>query len=90
MGVPQGYTLSFASSSGEQTSSVYHEKKQGYYTYFLLKTLKDSNGNITMKELFEKTTAAVRQATAIIGKIQEPQYMAPPTWPEWTNLKLVE
>lgn len=90
MGVPQGYTLSFASSSGEQTSSVYHEKKQGYYTYFLLKTLKDSNGNITMKELFEKTTAAVRQATAIIGKIQEPQYMAPPTWPEWTNLKLVK
>ena len=43
-----------------------------------------------MKELFEKTTAAVRQATAIIGKIQEPQYMAPPTWPEWTNLKLVK
>lgn len=89
MGVPQGYTLSFASSSGDQTSSVYHDKKQGYYTYFLIKTLKDAKGDITMKELFEKTTSAVRQATALIGKIQEPQYMVPPTWPEWANLKLV-
>lgn len=89
MGVPQGYTLSFASSSGDQTSSVYHDKKQGYYTYFLIKTIKDAKGNITMKELFEKTKTAVKQATALIGKPQDPQYMVPPTWPDWTNLKLV-
>ena len=89
MDVPQGYTLCFASSSGKQTSSVYHEKKQGYYTYFLIKTLQEANGNITMKELFDKTTAAVSKATHLLGKPQDPQCMAPATWPEWENLKLV-
>lgn len=88
MGVPQGHTLSFSSSSGDQTSSVYHEKKQGYYTYFLIKAIKDAHGNITMKQLFEKTNADVKQATALIGKMQEPQYMVSPTWTDWSDIKL--
>ena len=75
----QGNTLSFSSSSGDQTSSVYHEKKQGYYTYFLIKTIRDAKGNISMKELFDRTSAAVKRATALIDKIQEPQCMASPT-----------
>ena len=33
-----------------------------------------------MKELFEKTNAEVKKATALIGKMQEPQYMVSPTW----------
>ena len=40
------------------------------------------------KELFEKTSAAVKKATAMIGKIQEPQCMVSPTWTEWENLRL--
>ncbi len=89
MGAPRGYTLSMASSSGEQTSSVYDEKKQGYFTYFLIKTLKEANGDITMKDLFEKTASEVSKATRVAGKQQDPQLNAPPTWPEWKNLKLV-
>ncbi len=88
VGLPQGNTLSFSSSSGDQTSSVYHDKKQGYYTYFLIKTIKDAKGNLSMKELFDKTSAAVKKATAMIGKIQEPQCMVSPTWTEWENLRL--
>lgn len=88
VGLPQGNTLSFSSSSGDQTSSVYHDKKQGYYTYFLIKTIKDAKGSITMKDLFEQTSAAVKKATAMIGKMQEPQCMASPTWTGWENNKL--
>ncbi|WP_291529202.1 caspase family protein [Bacteroides sp. UBA939] len=87
-GLPQGNTLSFSSSSGDQTSSVFHDKKQGYYTYFLVKSIKDAGGELTMKELFEKTHAEVRKATALVGKIQEPQYMVSPTWSDWTDVKL--
>lgn len=87
-GMPQGNTLSFSSSSGDQTSSVFHEKKQGYYTYYLIKTLKDSNGELTMKDLFEKTNAEVKKATALIGKMQEPQYMVSPQWTDWADIKL--
>lgn len=88
VGLPQGHTLSFSSSSGDQTSSVYHDKKQGYYTYFLVKCIKDAKGDLTMKELFEKTNAEVKKATALIGKMQEPQYMVSPTWSDWADVKL--
>ena len=88
VGLPQGNTLSFSSSSGDQTSSVYHEKKQGYYTYFMIKTIRDAKGNISMKELFDRTSAAVKRATALIDKIQEPQCMASPTWIGWEDIKL--
>ncbi|MDR1004536.1 MAG: caspase family protein [Prevotellaceae bacterium] len=87
-GLPQGNTLSFSSSSGDQTSSVYNEKKQGYYTYFLLKTLQDAKGDISMQELFEKTSAAVKRATSVIGKPQEPQCMASPTFTAWGAMQL--
>ena len=65
LGMPQGNTISFSSSSGDQTSSVYHDKKQGYYTYYLLKTIKDSHGDITMQELFDKTNAEVKKCYRI-------------------------
>ena len=41
-----------------------------------------------MKELFEKTNAEVKTATALIGKMKEPQYMVSPTWSEWADVKL--
>ena len=88
IGLPQGHTLSISSSSGDQTSSVYHEKKQGYYTYFLIKVLKDANGELTMKEWFERTNAEVKKATAMIGKMQEPQIMVSPVWGEWSHIQL--
>ncbi|MDR2087235.1 MAG: caspase family protein [Dysgonamonadaceae bacterium] len=89
IGMPRGNTISFSSSSGDQTSSVWHEKKQGYFTYFLVKSIQESNGNITMKSLFEKTNAAVRRATALTGKLQEPQIMVSPVINyDWENLKL--
>ena len=88
LGMPQGNTISFSSSSGDQTSSVYHDKKQGYYTYFLLKTIKDAHGDITMQQLFERTNAEVKKATALLGKMQEPQYIVSPTWKTWSNIQL--
>lgn len=88
LGMPQGNTISFSSSSGDQTSSVFHDKKQGYYTYFLIKSIKDANGNITMQELFEKTNAEVKKATALLGKMQEPQYIVSPTWKTWSSIQL--
>lgn len=88
VGAPHGRTLGFSSSSGEQTSSVYHEKKQGYYTYFLLKTLRDANGNLTMREWFKKTNEEVMKATALLGKMQEPHAMPSSDWPEWGNIQL--
>ncbi|MBQ8225663.1 MAG: caspase family protein [Bacteroides sp.] len=87
-GLPQGNTISFSSSSGDQTSSVFHAKKHGYYTYYLLKALKDANGDLTMKELFNKTHDEVAHATAVTGKLQEPQHMISPIFTTWADVKL--
>ncbi|NDV59473.1 caspase family protein [Bacteroides sp. 519] len=87
-GVPQGNTLAFSSSSGDQTSSVFHEKKHGYYTYYLIKTIKEANGDINLKDIFTKTCDEVKKATARLGKIQEPQCLVSPTWDTWGEIIL--
>jgi hypothetical protein len=89
IGMPRGNTISFSSSSGDQTSSVWHEKKQGYFTYYLIKAIQESKGDITVKSLFEKTNASVKRATALTGKLQEPQIMVSPVINyDWENRKL--
>lgn len=85
---PHGHTLAFSSSNGDQTSSVFHEKKQGYYTYFLLKTLQEADGNLTLRDWFKKTHEKVRNATALLGKIQDPHVMPSPEWTNWGDIQL--
>ena len=46
--------LIFAASSEKQISQEYLEKKHGLFTYFLLKTLKETKGNINYEELTKK------------------------------------
>jgi len=88
-GVPQGNTFCITSSSGDQTSSVYNEKKQGYFTYYLIKTLQDAGGNIDLKALYEKTNAAVKQETARNGKMQEPSLLVSPSFTDWEKVQLM-
>ena len=88
-GVPQGNTVCITSSSGDQTSSVYNEKKQGYFTYYLIKTLQNAGGNIDLKTLYDKTNADVKQATARNGKMQEPSLLVSPSFADWDKVRLV-
>jgi len=46
-----GNLVVFAASSGEQTSLPYKEKRHGMFTYFLLKKLKESKGDLSYAEL---------------------------------------
>ncbi len=46
-----GNLVVFAASSGEQTSLPYKEKRHGMFTYFLLKKLKESKGDLSYGEL---------------------------------------
>lgn len=84
----EGKLVCFSSSTGEQTSSVYFDKRQGYFTYFLLKTIQDAGGDITLGELYEKTRNDVEAATALSGKLQSPQLLVSPQWNEWSNTRL--
>ncbi|HUX53267.1 MAG TPA: caspase family protein [Williamwhitmania sp.] len=48
-----GNIVVYSSSSGEQSSLPYTEQKHGMFTYFLLKKLQESKGDLTYAALFD-------------------------------------
>jgi len=47
----EGNLVVFAATSGEQSALPYTKEKHGMFTYFLLKKIQESSGNLTYKEL---------------------------------------
>jgi hypothetical protein len=68
-----GNLVVVSSSSGDENSAVYKEKKHGYFTYFLLKKLKESKGDITLEDLSIYLVSQVRKEVGLVGIIQTPQ-----------------
>jgi hypothetical protein len=82
-----GNMVVLSSSTGTESSGVYREKQHGYMTYFMLKALQESEGNITYKELADRVIDNVKKETALNGKIQTPQLNysqgVEDVWPDW-------
>lgn len=73
-GTLKGNLVVFTASSGEQSSLPYKAKNHGLFTYFLLKKLQDSKGDITYKELSEYLNKSVKLNSILINdKEQLPQ-----------------
>ncbi|MBW6461086.1 MAG: caspase family protein [Bacteroidales bacterium] len=84
-----GNMVVFAASSGDQSSLPYHKEKHGVFTFFLLKKLQETGGNITYGDLSEY----LRREVGIISlrensKAQDPEVMVSPavhnTWMNWS------
>ena len=89
-GSPVGNMVVFAASQGNQTASVYEDEGHGLFTYFLLKKLKVTQGNVSLKELAEYLTAEVNiKSLDILEKEQVPSVVASPLIEnQWQNWKL--
>ena len=78
----------FASSSGNESSGVYREKHHGYFTYFFLKKLQETKGDITYKEMADYLNYNVKKETGLSGKIQTPQVngssSVATSWQNWS------
>lgn len=75
---PAGKTIVFSASSGEEAANSYNEKKHGYFTYFLLKALQDTRGDITYAELKERLEREVKLcAFDVESKVQTPSFQCP-------------
>lgn len=48
-----GNMVVFTASTGEQTAQALNREKHGLFTYYLLKKLKETSGNVTYGELFD-------------------------------------
>ncbi len=83
-----GNLVVFTASSGEQSSSAYKYKHHGIFTYFLLKKLQETKGNLTYKQLAEYLTSEVGLRSVMINdKEQNPQVIVSPyvqdNWDKW-------
>jgi len=72
--VPPANTIVFSASSGEQSALPYTSKKHGMFTYYLLKKLQDSRGDITYGELAGYLQTQVSLQSLLVNqKEQDPQ-----------------
>lgn len=80
----------FSAASGEQTAHPYDDKKHGLFTYFLLKKLQESKGEVTLGELNDYLNKMVSRNSILVNeKVQIPQVNVSPTVREqWENWKL--
>ena len=89
-GIPVGNMVVFSSSQGDETSFPYREKGHGMFTYFLLKKLQESKGDMTFGELGDYITTNVgKQSIVINHKSQTPTVTPSSTIDDrWRGMKL--
>ncbi len=63
-GVLHGNAVAFSAAQGNETAYAYQEKSHGLFTYYLLKKLKESQGDITLGELADYLNARVTRMSA--------------------------
>lgn len=70
----KGNIVSFTASSGNQSSLPLDDEKHGFFTYYLLKKLKSSGGEITYGELSDYLTRTISLKSVLLNdKEQTPQ-----------------
>lgn len=89
---PSGKMVVFSATHGEQTAFPYKEKAHGMFTYYLLKKLKETKGDVTLGELSRYVSGEVEKRSAVVNKkSQTPTVIAAPAMLEgWSTLKLIE
>lgn len=84
----KGNLVVMTASSAIQRSMPYAEKRHGLFTYFLLKQLKDSSGDITIENLYESVRASVQSNSIWINNMEQtPELLSGPGisegWKQW-------
>mgnify|MGYP003290842147 FL=1 len=62
-----GNSVVFSASSGDETAMTYPEKGHGLFTYFLLKKLQETKGNVSYSELAEYISNNVKKVSSLIN-----------------------
>ena len=87
---PQGKMVVFSAAQGDETAYPFMEKEHGLFTYYLLKKLKETSGNVSLGELGQFVTEQVsRKSIVSNGKSQTPSVVSSGTMGEsWKSMKL--
>lgn len=82
---PLNNMVVFSASKADQAAYSYQDQQHGMFTYFLLKKLKDTQGNATYGEIADYLATEVRKTSMRVNqKIQSPQAISfTPGWEQW-------
>ena len=84
---PSGKVVVFSAAQGYETAMPYMEESHGMFTYYLLKKLQETGGDVTYEELRDYIQRNVRQKSSILGKPQTPtvipSVLVGDGWKEW-------
>lgn len=88
--VPTGNMVVFTAANGQQTAYPYKEKGHGMFTYFLLKKLQDTKGNVSFGDLTDYVSEQVAQQSVVVNKRSQTPTVIPANSlsGSWRNLKL--
>ena len=84
-----GNMVIMTATSSTQRSMPYHDKSHGLFTYYLLKTLKDSQPGISIGDLFKEVSTSVRMKSVLINNSEQTPELLNGTgisqgWEQWT------
>ena len=85
----EGNMVIMTATSSTQRSMPYHDKSHGLFTYYLLKTLKDSQPGVSISDLFNEVSASVRMKSVLINNSEQTPELLNGTgisqgWEDWT------
>ncbi len=90
--LPAGKTIVFSATSGDEAAFSHKEEEHGLFTYFLLKKLQETEGQVSLGELAEYLTEHVGIESRRINKApQTPTIIVAPTFENnWKKLSLTK
>lgn len=87
---PLGNMIVFSAAQGDETAYPYLEKGHGLFTYFLLKKLKETKGNVDYGTLSDYIRKEVGRKSIVVNKKPQPPTVtfSPKMRSGWRNFKL--
>lgn len=87
--IPSGNLVVFSAATGDETAFPYREQSHGMFTYFLLKKLQETNGNVTLGELSDYIVKNVsRRSIVDNAKSQTPTVISSvDLLPKWRTIR---
>lgn len=87
--VMPGNSILFSAATGDETAYAYNEKGHGMFTYFLLKKLQETKGNVSYLDLMDYVTSKVRQTSIVENSKSQTPTVVPnaqlgDVWKTWT------
>ena len=86
--MPSGNVAVLSAATGAETALQYADQGHGLFTYYLLKKLQETKGNVSLGELSEYVTRKVEQKSTVVNrKSQTPTMSVSPLvinkWQNW-------